>query len=275
MTLQKSLFIFLLFTCFVFNIQAQDFPRQDAVPGGIAVIQIKPVDKDLPSVFYRKNRVLVRQNKSHWEAVVGIPLSAKSGVHKVQVKTNTDSYYKEFSVAAKDYAEQRLTIKNKRKVNPYKKDLDRIFSEKKIITRALTTWNEKANIDMQFILPVDGRLSSPFGLRRYFNEQARKPHSGLDIAAATGTIIKSPADGKIIETGDYFFNGNTVFIDHGQGLITMYCHMNKIDVKPGMLVKQGESIGEVGKTGRVTGPHLHWGVSLNNTRIDPSLFIPE
>ncbi|MCW9024079.1 MAG: peptidoglycan DD-metalloendopeptidase family protein [Gammaproteobacteria bacterium] len=274
MILHKSLFVFLLFSCFVLNSQAQEFPKTDAVPGGIAIVQLSPANEIIPRVFYKKNRVLVRQNKSHWEAVVGIPLSAKSGVHKIQVKTNNNSYIKEFSVSAKNYAEQRLTIKNKRKVNPYKKDLDRIFSEKKVITRALSTWKEKMNINMQFILPVDGRLSSPFGLRRYFNEQARKPHSGLDIAAATGTAIKAPADGIIIETGDYFFNGNTVFIDHGQGLITMYCHMDKIDVKPGMLVKQGEAIGEVGKTGRVTGPHLHWGVSLNNTRIDPSLFIP-
>ncbi|VAW79063.1 Peptidase, M23/M37 family, partial [hydrothermal vent metagenome] len=129
--------------------------------------------------------------------------------------------------------------------------------------------------NLRFVLPVHGPVSSPFGLRRYFNEQPRKPHSGLDLAAAEGTPIRAPAAGHISGTGDYFFNGNTVFIDHGQGLVTMYCHMSRIDVKPGQQVAAGETIGAVGQTGRVTGPHLHWGVSLNDARINPMLFLDE
>jgi murein DD-endopeptidase MepM/ murein hydrolase activator NlpD len=124
-------------------------------------------------------------------------------------------------------------------------------------------------------LPVTAPVSSPFGLRRFFNEQPRKPHSGLDLAAAEGTPISAPASGKITDTGDFFFNGNTVFIDHGQGLVTMYCHLSKIDVEPGQTVNTGDIIGAVGKTGRVTGAHLHWSVSLNNTRIDPTLFLDD
>lgn len=125
---------------------------------------------------------------------------------------------------------------------------------------------------MIFDAPVPGRQSSPFGLRRYFNGEPRNPHSGLDFAAPTGTPVKSPADGRVLLIGNFYFNGQTIFIDHGQGVITMFCHLSEIAYLPGDTVKRGDVVGKVGNTGRSTGPHLHWNVSLNNARVDPALF---
>jgi murein DD-endopeptidase MepM/ murein hydrolase activator NlpD len=248
-------------------------PHSAAVPGGAVVIDLGPATDPAPVAHYGKKRVMVLQNNGRWQAVVGIALSAKPGKHQLKL-AGLDTAV-DFKVQAKNYAEQRLTIKNKRKVNPNKEDMKRIRSERGRINSALRHWQQQAVVETRFTLPVNGRLSSPFGLRRFFNEQPRKPHSGIDIAAPEGTAIVAPAAGRVIENGDFFFNGNSVFIDHGQGLVTMYCHMNRIDVKPGQHVARGETIGAVGQTGRVTGPHLHWSVSLNDARVDPALFFDD
>jgi murein DD-endopeptidase MepM/ murein hydrolase activator NlpD len=250
---------------------ATALPHTAAVPGGIISIDLGPASGSPPVARYRKNRVMVVQAEGRWQALVGIKLSAKPGKHQLQIASGKQA----FTVQAKKYAEQRLTIKNKRKVNPNKEDMKRIRGERSRINKALRHWQQQATVDTRFILPVTGRLSSPFGLRRFFNQQPRKPHSGIDIAAPEGTAIIAPAAGQIIENGEFFFNGNSVFIDHGQGLVTMYAHMSRIDVKPGQIVKRGETIGAVGHTGRATGPHLHWGVSLNNARVNPALFFDD
>ena len=122
-------------------------------------------------------------------------------------------------------------------------------------------------------VPVPGRRSSSFGLRRVFNGQSRNPHSGMDIAAPTGTPVRAPLPGKVIDVGDYFFNGGTVWLDHGGGLLTMYCHLSQVDCKPGDQLQTGDAFCKVGATGRVTGPHLHWSVMLNRAMVDPALFI--
>lgn len=257
-------------------VHAAELPRSLAVPGGVTVLELPGDSTTPPEVSYRDRPVMVVSHEGSWKAVVGIPLSVKPGRHAIKVAGgDNEPQLIGFDVLDKDYPTQRLTITNKRQVNPNAEDLQRIGEERKRINAALASFSRSAGIATDFIPPVEGPRSSSFGLRRFFNDQPRRPHSGMDIAASEGTPIVAPAAGRIVETGNYFFNGNTVFIDHGLGLVTMYCHMSEIDVQAGDLVHRGGIIGKVGATGRVTGPHLHWGVTLNRTMVDPALFLPE
>ncbi|MEW4982998.1 MAG: peptidoglycan DD-metalloendopeptidase family protein [Cycloclasticus sp.] len=253
---------------------ANAFPQQSPVPGGIAIVALD--GKTPPNVYYNKRKVLTVLKNDKWLAIVGIPLSTKPGNYALVDRKTAQST--PFSVTDKTYPAQYInlkkTAKNKRMINPNKMDMERINRERKTLSSALATWsNDVPQVD--FILPAHGRLSSPFGLKRFFNKQARKPHSGLDIAAPTGSAVVAPAAGTVIDVGHYFFNGNTVLVDHGQGLISGYFHLSKTLVNIGDTIHQGQKIAEIGATGRVTGPHLHWNVYLNNTKVDPAFFISD
>jgi murein DD-endopeptidase MepM/ murein hydrolase activator NlpD len=251
---------------------AAPLPPHTPVPGGVGVIALGTADT-APKAWYQDRRVMVTREANGWYAIVGIPLTATPGEHELRVEQGERRDGMRFAVQDKSYEVQRLTIKNERMVNPSPDDLARIKLERARIDAAYDHWSERPAIT-RFVLPVSGgQASNSFGRRRFFNDQPRDPHSGMDIGAATGTPVLAAAKGRVLATGDFFFNGNTVFLDHGQGLITMYCHLDRIDVKPDQDVEVGQAIGTVGATGRATGPHLHWSVSLNNNRVDPSLFL--
>lgn len=272
----QILFICLLsFSSLTFSQSNSALPTDSPVPGGVALIEI-PGDKPVAQVTYRNERVFLLERDNRQVAIVGIPLSVSAGEHELTVQETNGEFFKlAFTVEDKTYREQHLTITNDRQVNPNTQDLERIGEESREMTKAFTSWTEPTNPVTHFIAPTEGIQSDSFGFRRFFNEQPRNPHSGMDIAAGEGTPITAPAAGTIVATGNYFFNGNTIILDHGYGLITLYCHMNEIDVEVGAHVAAGEQIGKVGQTGRVTGPHLHWSVNLNNVRVDPSLFIDQ
>ncbi|WP_315137910.1 peptidoglycan DD-metalloendopeptidase family protein [Achromobacter marplatensis] len=245
------------------------------VPGGVAVLALGDADR-APEVSFLDRRVLVvREEGKQWIAVVGIPLSVKPGEQQVVVSDAKGQRKLPFKVGAKEYVAQHITLKNLRQVDPNPDDMKRI--EREMAEQSAANRTYRAGVTPSNLLldrPVNGgRLSSPFGLRRFFNGQERNPHSGLDFAVPAGTPIKAPAAGVVVLVGDYFFNGKTVFVDHGQGFVSMFCHMSAIDVKVGDEVPRGGVVGKVGATGRATGPHLHWNVSLNDARVDPAIFI--
>jgi len=257
------------------HVAGAQLPETRPVPGGLAVIELGDASLPPPQVRFNGERVMTVSHEGRWHAVVGLPLSLKPGPYRISVTQTAAPQQIPFQVIAKRYETQYLTIANKRQVEPTAEDLRRIARERAIIHRAFATWTETNPDSLQFDLPAVGRFSSRFGLRRFFNKQPRQPHSGLDIAAPEGAPILAPAAGTVLETGNYFFNGNTVLLDHGSGLVSMYNHLSRIDVEKGMRVARGQRIGAIGKTGRVTGAHLHWTVSLNNARVDPMLFLPE
>ena len=261
----------LLLLCLAFNANADSYITRllnKPVPGGVAVVDLGSAAQ-APKVSYQGKPVLVVKEQNNWLAIVGIPLTVKPGTQQISAGNRSLN----FVVGSKKYPEQHITLKNQRQVNPNPADLKRIDGELAEQLRAYRSFSPNTPSNLLLDKPVNGPLSSKFGVRRFFNGEERNPHAGLDFAVPAGTPIKTPAAGKVILTGNYFFNGNTVFVDHGQGFISMFCHMSKIDVKMGQSLARGAVVGKVGSTGRATGPHMHWNISLNDARVDPAIFI--
>lgn len=249
-----------------------DPPQENAVPGGIKILPLQSTGDSLPYVDSDGYRALVFKDGATWVAVIGIPLAAQPGMRRVVVRDIAGRHEIEFEVGEKRYASQSLKVAP-RQVNLSAADLARVSRDKVRIEQALSHWTEPPPESLRLAAPVPGPRSSSFGSRRIFNGESRNPHSGMDIAAPSGTPVLSPIAGTVVDTGSYFFNGNTVFIDHGRGMISMYCHLSSVDVQPGQRLAANTRIGAVGMTGRATGPHLHWGVSLNRAWVDPELFL--
>jgi murein DD-endopeptidase MepM/ murein hydrolase activator NlpD len=248
-------------------------PRFASVPGGVARVALGPAPAP-PRVEVDGRRVLVVGAPAGWLAAVGIDLHARPGTDIVlRVHGETGSREVALRVRPKQYAVQRLTVAPKH-VQLSPEDLARHERERAHLQQVLRHWSEATPPTLRLLAPVAGRHSSSFGLRRVFNDEARNPHSGMDIAAPTGTRVACAAPGEVIDTGEYFFNGCTVIVDHGQGFLTLYCHLDAIGTATGARLAAGDRLGTVGATGRVTGPHLHFGVYLNAAAVDPALFLP-
>jgi len=247
-------------------------PAHSPWPGGIGVI---PVPGDVqPTVMVNDKPALVTGSDGDWVAVIGIPLDQDSGSPLIVSVTRPGAGSEQIAIDLReaDYRVQRLTV-DRKYVEPDQASLDRIFAERKVIDKALTNWRDHQLAEVLLQPPVPGARSSSFGSRRIFNDQPRSPHKGMDITAITGTPILAPLAGIVSATGDYYFNGNTVILDHGQGYISLFCHLSAIDVEEGQAVVVGELLGKVGATGRVTGAHLHFATYLNGTAVDPALLI--
>lgn len=248
-------------------------PENHSVNGGLTIIPID-INKQ-PEAYFQGKRipVLPGAKPNQWLLMVAVPLNSKDPVQYLTV-TQPVMTTIPFHVSEKFYTTQFLNIKDISKVDPLPQDKLRIEKETKKLTELFSGYTNSNPFQQPFTAPVRGPISSLFGLKRVYNKEPRDPHSGLDIAAKQGEPIHAVNQGKVVETGDYFFTGNTVIIDHGMGVFSLYAHLSKIEVKPGDSIQQGQQLGLVGMTGRVTGPHLHWTMIVNQTLVEPLLFVP-
>ena len=181
--------------------------------------------------------------------------------------------HRDLKITQRRYTTQYIDGLPARKVRPRPEDLKRISGERSFLKKAHSNLIlTHTFVDMNFIWPAIGTISGVFGSRRVLNSIPKKPHLGIDIAAPEGTPVRSTTNGKVLLIHqDLFFNGKTIYIDHGLGLISIYIHLSKIYVKTGETIVTGQTIGEIGSTGRATGPHLHWEIRLENIKLDPKI----
>jgi|SRR5579859_3117663 len=255
--------------------EAEVLPKAAPVPGGVAFVKLGP-DSTPPIARFNGNRVMVVGDKAEWLAVVGIPLEATAGskLPLVVERAGREALTVKFAVGRKQYATQRLTVKpGQVELSP--EDLARYEVERAHLSELRKTFSDTAPDSLALMQPCEGPRSDTFGQRRIFNGQSRNPHNGMDIPAPEGAPVLAAGEAKVIDVGDYFFSGNTVILDHGRGLLSLYAHLSAVEVALGDRVATGARIGRVGATGRVTGAHLHFSVFLNSVAVDPGLFLPD
>lgn len=251
-------------------------PRHAPYPGGVAVVKLGEINAPLMDVAYGGNRVMTVRLDSGLFGIIGIPLDATPGLQKLHIAAGKGTvqvvFETSFDIKAKTYPTQQLKI-DPRFLQLSPTDQKRNERDQLLIAAAKQHWSDTPPESLALDLPAEGRLSARFGVRRVLNGNDSSPHAGLDVAVGTGTLLRAAAAGKVIAADDYFYSGKSVFVDHGQGFITLYIHLSRIDVKEGEHVARGGVLGLSGASGRVTGPHLHWSVLLNGVYVDPELFL--
>ena len=245
-------------------------------PGEVIILQVRssePVLGVQASVFGVDVRLFPDGHHALWRGVLGIDLEARPDDYLVEIQAmlddgNTVRTVYPLAVQAKEFPTRHLSVAPSF-VNPPSEVLTRIRRETERQNEIFQTSSDERQWSGGFLRPVSGDSTSSFGRRSVFNGEARSPHSGTDFRAAEGTPIMAPNAGTVVLAGELYFSGNAVILDHGWGLYSYFAHLLSFNVVEGDQVERGQVVGKVGATGRVTGPHLHWTVRLNNARVDP------
>jgi len=274
----------LVFSNFLFNseirISSDDLPINLAFralhPGEVILATLKenPGLKKVTILFLEKRYVLVNgKSNSKKLAFIGLDLGLKPQSYIMEIFTEKEdgqkeTIRKEFLVSPKEFPVKKMWVQSKY-VSPPPEVEERIRLEAELLrsvySRITPDWLGEGN----FSLPLDGTIYPNFGQRRFYNNIPRSPHGGIDISAPWGTPVRASNSGKVVLAQELYYSGNTVIIDHGLGLFTIYCHLSKILVKLGDRVEKGTLMAKEGSTGMSTGAHLHWAVKILNSRVDP------
>ena len=254
---RSNLFLIILLVLIAFS----GFTKAEVIEGKSGEIIV------IPSLSKNHQNKFVIKKDSQVFQLVSLPF-VKSDL----LMTHHDA---DVMVKQVNFGESRITIPDTSKVNLSKVDQMRANNEAILIKTALSTSTKKITPSFQFVSPVPGIVTSPFGKQRFINGLPRSAHLALDLAGSEGTPINAPLKGIVVLTGDFFYTGHTLILDHGYGLFSSDSHMSETKVKVGDFVEQSSLIGLVGSTGRVTGPHLHWTVYFDGNKVNPESLVKE
>lgn len=252
------------------------FSSEEVAHGDVILIAVKSNEEEPPIVTWMEKEISLVFNPAitSWQGFLAVDLDYNPGVYRAAISMPSSNVEENFEirVVEKDYGVRKLTLP-KEKVELDAQTLKRVKKEAAVVS---ALWNADITLpkwDGGFLVPVDGDIIGTFGKRSIINNLKRSPHTGIDLRGSTGTPVKATNNGEVILIADHFFTGSSLYLDHGGGIISMYFHLDKILVKNGENVEKGQVIGLVGATGRVTGPHLHWGVRVNGARVNPLTLI--
>jgi len=251
-----------------------DYPKEKFCHGGI----VKLYFDEKPTIYInnKKQKIFLQELDKKYKVLLPIYLYSKKDIFEFFSKTASKKQNHQIRLQDCNYKKQYIKVKNKEFVKPKKKKTVKRVSKDFLIKQKNLAKHTKLHVEsLQMIKPLNSKLRHDFGRKRFYNNIPRSPHAGIDLSGKKGTKIKAALDGEVILLGNLFYNGNMVLIDHGQGLITAYSHLSKIYKATGYKIKKGEFIGEVGMSGRATGPHLHFSVYLNGQPVNPDLFLED
>ncbi len=259
-----------IFLIVIFIISSNNlYSEEKFYAGNIAYIALSENER-YDDFYYKKQLITKIQRENEFYLLFGISYRSSKGLNEYIFHSKTKKKRVTLNINKKKYDTQNINIKKYK--TKTEEELRRIKRERSEIIQAK---KERYVMypDTKFIMPAYGMTSGVFGTQRYYNGKKGRFHNGHDIAAEIGTYIFAPSAGKVMLTGDYYYNGKFVMINHGNNLISMFLHMNDISVSNNQIVRKGQKIGTIGNTGLSTGPHLHWSLIANNEYIDPLMLI--
>jgi hypothetical protein len=242
--------------------------------GEVALVTVRPKSMRPQIIWMEKEISMVYNQNELWAGFIGADLTTDPGRYKLQIgyADNAKPDFIPITVRSKDHGIRRVTVP-KEMVELDPDTLERVLREIDTVKQAFMRSSEHPLWWGRWARPIPGKVVSPFGCKNIVNDMERSPHSGVDLKAAVGTLIKATNRGIVALVAEHFFSGKSIIIDHGAGIFSMYFHLSHISVRVGELVEKGHPIGLSGSSGRVTGPHLHFGIRLNGRRINPLMLI--